>query len=459
MCFLDRQAVLRVLANHIFEPRRILLNKRVQQVLHRPEGVTVACDDGTLYEGDVVVGADGAYSRVRSEMWRIASEQSPNSIPKQEQENMTAEYRCLFGISPPQEGLPSRTFDTTYIKDLTPIVITGKDERVYWFLIERMPKKCHFGHIPRFSREQAEEFAVQHLDVPLAPNGKVRFRQLWETHETCTLLALEEAYFEHWTWGRFACLGDSVHKMTPNMGAGGNSAIESAAELANSLHELEVQARRQRPSLSDVRSRLLKYQSIRNARASSTVRASSYITRLHAVRTIVEKIMAYYVLPKAGDFLVDMASLSWIGATRIDYLDIPLRSLDGTMPFNPEQGIGRSESFLRRMLGASPLLALAFFHLHVLERYVPHRSIARAVSAGELVLGRAKIPLYEGFYGIPFIDRLWKGIVTLFLPSITGNDLPSSFQLSTSLADFGTVYSIILIESARRANLLSPMRV
>lgn len=169
--------------------------------------------------------------------------------------------------------------------------------------------------------------------------------------------------------------------------------------------------------------------------------------------------MAFCVLPKAGDFLVDLASLSWIGAIRIDYLDIPLRSLKGTMPFNLEQGIGKSESFVWRMLGASSLLALAFFHLRVLERSVPRRAISAVVIAGRLVLGRATIPLFHRFYGIPFIDRLWQGIVTLFLPAITGNDLASSFQLFTSLSDFGIVYSIILVESARRANLLSPMRM
>lgn len=160
MCFLDRQVVLRVLADHVLEPDRILLNKRVQQVLHQFGGVTVTCQDGTFYEGDIVVGADGAYSWVRFEMWRTANEQSSGCIPKQEQESMVAEYRCLFGISPSQKGLPSRTFDTTYIKDLISIVIIGKDERVYWFLIERMLERYRFGHIPRFFSEEAKEFAI-----------------------------------------------------------------------------------------------------------------------------------------------------------------------------------------------------------------------------------------------------------------------------------------------------------
>jgi 2-polyprenyl-6-methoxyphenol hydroxylase-like FAD-dependent oxidoreductase len=30
------------------------------------------------------------------------------------------------------------------------------------------------------------------------------------------LLALEEAQHEHWTIDRLACIGDSIHKMTPH---------------------------------------------------------------------------------------------------------------------------------------------------------------------------------------------------------------------------------------------------
>ena len=314
---------------------------------------------------------------------------------------MIAEYKCLFGISTPVAGLPSHNFDVTYMKDLTPIVITGKNERVYWFLIARMPATYRSGNIPRFSREQAREFAEENLDVRLAPGGKVTISDLWKKRETYNLVALEEAYYSHWSWGRFACLGDSVHKMRPNMGSGGNSAIESAASLANSLHELVNQTSKEYSKIENVRKTLLKYQRKRKLRASSTVKMSNYITRLHAVRSLFESIVAYYIMPHAGDLLVDLASLSWIGATRLDYIEVPPRSLAGTMPFNPDQGLGKNENMLLRTLVASPLLGLGAYHLRVLQRLVPRQAIRAVIAAGRLDIGQSSFILCKEFYGIP----------------------------------------------------------
>lgn len=73
VCFLDRQKVLQILAEHLQDPHRVLLNKKVIKIDHFPERVVVHCTDGTSYAGDIVVGADGVASRVRREMWRAAA--------------------------------------------------------------------------------------------------------------------------------------------------------------------------------------------------------------------------------------------------------------------------------------------------------------------------------------------------------------------------------------------------
>jgi 2-polyprenyl-6-methoxyphenol hydroxylase-like FAD-dependent oxidoreductase len=76
------------------------------------------------------------------------------------------------------------------------------------------------------------------------------------------LVPTEEAEYEHWTWGRFVCLGDSIHKVTPNMGAGGNAAIESAAALANAIKKMVDECNSARPSLEAVKSGLQEYEKL-----------------------------------------------------------------------------------------------------------------------------------------------------------------------------------------------------
>lgn len=82
--FLDRQMVLQVLYDNIRDKTKILTNKRVQKVNLKDDGVIVQTSDGSIYKGDILVGADGIHSIVRGEMWRIANEMSPGWIPSNE---------------------------------------------------------------------------------------------------------------------------------------------------------------------------------------------------------------------------------------------------------------------------------------------------------------------------------------------------------------------------------------
>ncbi len=58
------------------------------------------------------------------------------------------------------------------------------------------------------------------------------------------------------------------------------------------------------------------------------------------------------------------------------------------------------------------------------------------------------------FYGAEFLDGRFKGAVACFA-SFQFVDLVCSWQSLTFLTDVGLVYSILLIESARRANMLT----
>jgi FAD dependent monooxygenase len=46
---------------------------------------------------------------------------------------------------------------------------------------------------------------------------KVTLGDLMEKATSFSHVPLEEANHEHWTYGRIVCVGDAIHKMTPNV--------------------------------------------------------------------------------------------------------------------------------------------------------------------------------------------------------------------------------------------------
>ena len=68
-----------------------------------------------------------------------------------------------------------------------------------------------------------------------------------------------------------------------------------------------------------------------------------------------------------GDFLENLTSDVVVGAIRIDYLPLPEASLQGNMPFNPEQGEGHKENLLLRALFALPFLAVSAYAWRLLS--------------------------------------------------------------------------------------------
>jgi hypothetical protein len=119
----------------------------------------------------------------------------------------------MFGISQGVDNLTPGELHLTYGKDISFLVIAGKNKRAFWFMFEKMDQKYHVPNIPRFSKEDAERHGNEQAQKMIT--DQVRFGDIWEKRVSCTLVALEEALFKTWTWGRFACLGDSVHKVSP----------------------------------------------------------------------------------------------------------------------------------------------------------------------------------------------------------------------------------------------------
>lgn len=73
LSFLDRRELIQLLYDNLRDKTRVLVGKELVEIEYRVEEVRVLTKDGAVYEGSIVVGADGVHSRTRSEMSRLAS--------------------------------------------------------------------------------------------------------------------------------------------------------------------------------------------------------------------------------------------------------------------------------------------------------------------------------------------------------------------------------------------------
>jgi hypothetical protein len=241
--------------------------------------------------------------------------------------------------------------------------------------------------------------------------------------------------------------------MTPNLGAGGNAAIESAAALANSLSKL----RSANPSLAQVEAALNEFYQKRHPRANSVIKAANDMTRLEALTTLHNRIMALHVIPNLGsDFLADLLCDAMVGAELIESLPPPPRSLEGTMPYNPELGVGKHESKLIRALYALPLLLVLYGASRTMgvtvDTVVP--VLAKGCQAGELALGDGQVvPVLSRYFGNKGIDDFFAIYVGFFTPSIGGLDIAGRMQALAFLGDLIPIQAIWMIEGIRRGNV------
>lgn len=309
-------------------------------------------------------------------------------------------------------------------------------------------------NIPRFTASDAEKLAQQHFELGIQPRGGLIFLDIWRRRTTFTLMALEEADFTTWTWGRFACVGDSVHKMTPNMGSGGMAAIESAAALANVIHSLVNKYKS--PALDHVENALAAFQEGRKFRGSEAVRASNELTRIQAMRGLKEQLIVKFGIPYGGDQLLNKICDTYIGATSLDFLPLPARAQVTNMPLNPPSALVLQESKWYRALKALPFLLLSGLCFRALIALIPFDALNSMVDSRVITWGESfSFNILDGFYGIPILDDLARPATVLFSPSSFAYDPVSWVQMFTFLADIGVVYAIVLIESTRRANAMS----
>lgn len=92
----------------------------------------------------------------------------------------------MFGISTPVEGLLPGSSHRSFNADWSFLILGGKAGRVFWFATEKMDKRYFVPNIPRFSKEDGEDYIQHFLDRYVAKG--IPFSKIWENRVTHTLV-------------------------------------------------------------------------------------------------------------------------------------------------------------------------------------------------------------------------------------------------------------------------------
>ncbi|KAH8810054.1 hypothetical protein F5882DRAFT_99982 [Hyaloscypha sp. PMI_1271] len=327
----ERRMFLGSLYEQLEDKSRILLEKKVVDIKHERDGVVVRCQDGSEFRGDLVIGADGIHSRTRVEMQRFAEKMGPKGLMDRDKSSITAEYSCIFGIADEiPELIPGDSHVSTDI-DHSSLLFVGQGSNAVtnahagglpqWFFFSKMDRKYSGSSIPRFTKAHMDQKVEEFGDFKLTEN--VTLKEIIEKTGTLSFLPLEEASHEVWTFGRIVCLGDAIHKMTPNLGQGGNQAIESAAVLTNCLLDLLHNTSDNKPTLSVLEESLRQYQTLRQKRAEKFVHLSAMVTRNDALATLKHTILFLYSEPLSGEALTAFQTEMFYTAPYLNFLPLP----------------------------------------------------------------------------------------------------------------------------------------
>lgn len=216
-CTIHRGDMQALLAENIPE-NRARLSARCTGVVSGARTAVARFADGSEFEADVVVGADGIHSAVRT------------SLFGPEQPHFTG-LMCWRGLVDPARLPPGLVSNEQTIW-------WGPHGHVVHYYVRRGELLNWVAHVDADSWTEESWSTLGDISEVVATynrwNGQLK--QMFEATERCYKWALYDRNpLPEWSRGRVTLLGDSAHPMLPYLGQGASQSIEDACVLAGVL--------------------------------------------------------------------------------------------------------------------------------------------------------------------------------------------------------------------------------
>lgn len=297
---------------------KIHLGKRVLITKQTPDNqrVTIQTADNSVYEGDILVGADGAYSAVRQRMYEALLKEG--RLPKGDQEELPFSCTCLVGQTRVLDAgeVPSvaeeRCQVVSVLSDGRPFTwayFTTAQNTLIWSVVHQLDKttskaaleqrfrnneNSEWGAIPAQTMcEETKDFPIPSLTGEVDENGVVKMGKMGDIYaltpkEYVSKVMREEKVFETWYDGRVVLLGDACHKLSPSGGHGAVTALHDAIALANLLYAMPTS------TSSDIAHLFEEYRKERYPAVMESYNNSRFVAKV-SDRGIIGRIVLYLI--------------------------------------------------------------------------------------------------------------------------------------------------------------------
>lgn len=273
---------------------RVEYGKRLVGAEETPDGVTATFDDGTTATADVLVGADGIRSTVRT----LVDPRAPGPA--------YAGLIAFGGRADLTVPGPPETMHYVFGRRAFLGHWTGPDGRTLWF-----------GNLPRpepMTAARAREVpAAQWLEVLReayaddVPGGDLlRHTEPGELSALGSLEILPPV--PRWHRGRMVLAGDAAHAPSPSSGQGVALAVESAVQLARCLRDLP-----------DVPAAFSAYERLRRDRVEKIAASAARTNSRKASGRVARMLMSVTAPIAMRTFATPRRMFGWMHGYRIDW--------------------------------------------------------------------------------------------------------------------------------------------
>ncbi|KAF9214466.1 hypothetical protein BGZ59_003643 [Podila verticillata] len=207
---------------------KILMSKKILAVQQSDEGVKIRCSDNTGYTGDILIGADGAYSGVRQSLYKQLDQQG--ILPEEDRKEMPMTYVCMVGTTKsldpekyPELKDPHSHFSTVLGK--------SKPHSISWGVMLQLSQEASADMMFRNSEwgpEANRSMLDEVYNFPIKNGGVLGDLIDATDKDLISKVYIEEKLFQTWNHGRIALMGD-----------GAVSAMQDAVVLASCLYDVE----------------------------------------------------------------------------------------------------------------------------------------------------------------------------------------------------------------------------